>query len=503
MKTKFEIVTIVITVMVLFASCGGKKSIWKDINDSDTIPDQVLENIKKGKYDLNGFSQDGYTVLTKFLPSMTIDVFNACVEAGAEVNLADANGIYPLFVCFDSELQVCSKIIEDVKDINVKDHDGRNALYYLVKSSADKLYIFFKLADRKIDVSLYDEADGIWPFIDIYSNNSSNIDLIRFVLSDDFKMCTNPHALDNADGIVKESFKMIKEAQDNPLTEFSPSNKKMDPPEDAPANFLLMPGLKPYGEWAEERAKEIDHYLMCDMKLGSQTYKAGTRVVIDGYADPENADLYSYVDGVFCHDYKIHIGNDVYKIPQRYISMYASEYTFPETNETVLLLSTFAITDPNDDVYPSSFLEVYDYEFIKGVDVVLVKGNSSYKIDTSEVESGFCYNNLQIMDGSKFAASPVIHGNLFSSPVDSVEGFYYLCGNKLKKIVVTNIYHEWEDEPIYDEYIGYELNSSGNTEELLLKMRKYSEYEDYVYYPNDRYVLSAPYVWQEIKSLGI
>ena len=58
-----------------------------------------------------------------------------------------------------------------------------------------------------------------------------------------------------------ESLELIKEAQDNPLTEFSPSNKKMDPPEDAPENFLLMPGLIPSGEWAEERAKKIDHYL--------------------------------------------------------------------------------------------------------------------------------------------------------------------------------------------------------------------------------------------------
>ena len=67
MKTKFKIVTIVIAVMALFASCSGKKSVWKDIKDSDKVPGNVWENIRKGKYDLNEFSKDGFTFLTKFL----------------------------------------------------------------------------------------------------------------------------------------------------------------------------------------------------------------------------------------------------------------------------------------------------------------------------------------------------------------------------------------------------------------------------------------------------
>lgn len=503
MKKSISFFTGLVVLCAVFCSCGVKKDIWKDLEKYSGLTPEVMENVRKNKYDMNAFSQDGYTVLTMYLPSMSLNILEDCIKAGADVNLADANGIYPLFVCFDSELQVCSKIIEDVKDINVKDHDGRNALYYLVKSSADKLYIFFKLADRKIDVSLYDEAEGIWPFIDIYSKNSSNIDLIRFVLSDDFKMCTNLHALDNADGIVKESFKMIKEAKDNPLKEFTPVNKKMNPPESVPEFVYYMPGLIPISDWGMERIADIRHYLMCDVTIGSKKFKAGTEVVVKGPADIENPNAYVYIDDVYCNEYKIQIDGKDYNLPARYISMYASEWTDFETKEKQLLLSTFAANNQEACSREWSFIESYDYEDIEIVDLVLVKNNVAYKIDTSGLDEWFCYNHLEIMQWSRIPQSPVIHGNRFSSPVDSVEGFYYLCGNKLKKIVVTNIYHEWEDEPIFDEYIGYELDSSSNTEELLLKMRKYSEYEDYVYFSNDRYVLSAPYVWQEIKSLEI
>ena len=121
MKKSISFFIGLVVLCAVFCSCGVKKDIWKDLEKYSGLTPEVMENVRKNKYDMNAFSQDGYTVLTKFLPSMTIDVFNACVEAGADVNLADANGIYPLFVCFDSELQVCSKIIEDVKDINVKD----------------------------------------------------------------------------------------------------------------------------------------------------------------------------------------------------------------------------------------------------------------------------------------------------------------------------------------------------------------------------------------------
>ncbi|MCR5613828.1 hypothetical protein [Treponema sp.] len=496
MKTKFTIVTIVIAVMALFASCGGKRDIWKDIKDSDEVPEKVWENIRKAKYDLNTFSPDGYTFLTKFLPSMDIDDFNACVKAGVDVNLVDANGIYPLFVCLKSSTEVRQKLFSYIKDFNVKDSQGRNAYCYVDFDNTGAAQVFLEFVDKKLDVNVWDDENELWPYYEALRRDPyDNSKLINLAFAEDFVLCPEQEFYQGGPEFLMESLELIKEAQDNPLTEFSPSNKKMDPPEDAPENFLLMPGLIPSGEWAEERAKKIDHYLMCDMKLGSQTYKAGTRVVIDGYADPENADIYSYVDGVFCHDYKIHIGNDVYKIPQRYISMYSSEYTFPGTNETVLLLSTFAITDPNDDsVYPSSFLEVYDYEFIKGVDVVLVKGNSAYKIDTSEEESGFCYNNLQIMDGSKFAASPVIHGSRFYSPVNTYEGFYYLCGNKLKFITLT-LFTAVPDEADYGNIYKYKLIFDGRQKLTFEKKIQFDDGE--VAAVKDVYVLSAPYVWEK------
>ncbi|MCR5613829.1 hypothetical protein [Treponema sp.] len=500
MKTKFIIVTFVIAVMALFASCGGKSDIWKDIKDSDEVPEKVWENIRKAKYDLNTFSPDGYTFLTKFLPSMDINNFNACVEAGADVNLVDANGIYPLFVCLNNEYDVIHKILSLTKDINVKDSKGRNVLTYLVKTNDDILYKFFLLVEKGVDTSVYDSEENEWPFIYIFNEYRSDTKLINYILSDQFKMCTHPDAVEVDNDITRRSFKMIQEAKKNPLKEFTPPNKKQTPPDDFSGRYLKMPGLILQSEWSIERGKDIKHYLMCDIKVGSNTFKAGTEVKITGPAETENPDDYVYVDGAYCREYKVMIDYREYTIPARYISMFSSEHTFFDTKETVLLLSTFAFTDPDSNWYPEDFLDTQDYESFEVVDLVLVKNNVAYKIETSEVKDGFCFKNLEIMEWSQIHESPVIHGSRFSSPVDSIEGFYYLCGNKLKKIVVTNVYYDSEYERIFNEYIGFELKST-NMEQLLFKMRCYSESEydgdAYTYTAYKPYSLVAPYIWDE------
>ena len=261
-----------------------------------------------------------------------------------------------------------------------------------------------------------------------------------------------------------------------------------------------MPGLILQSEWSIERGKDIKHYLMCDVKIGSNTFKAGTEVKITGPAETENSDDYVYVDGAYCREYKVMIDHSEYTIPARYISMFSSEHTFFDTKETVLLLSTFAFTDPESTWLPQDFLDTQDYESFAVVDLVLVKNNVAYKIDTSAVENGLCFRNLEIMEWSQIHESPVIHGSRFSSPVDSIEGFYYLCGNKLKKIVVTNVYYDSEYERVFNEYIGFELKST-YMEQLLFKMRCYSESEydgdAYTYTAYKPYSLVAPYIWDE------
>ena len=142
MKKSISFLAGLVVLCAVFCSCGGKKDIWKDIKKYSGLTPEVMENVRKNKYDMNTFSQAGYTVLTMYLPSMSLNILEDCIKAGADVNLADKNGIYPLFVCFDNEYDVIHKVLDLVRDVNVKDSKGRNILSYLVKKKAIYYIIF-------------------------------------------------------------------------------------------------------------------------------------------------------------------------------------------------------------------------------------------------------------------------------------------------------------------------------------------------------------------------
>ena len=491
MKTNVFKAIALIAVWAVFVSCGGKRSIWKDIGDSYLIPDNVYENIKKGKYDLNEFSQDGYTVLTAKLPMMNKEQLATCLKAGADAELQDQNGLYPLFVSLNCDNETRMRLLYSIRDFNVKDNEGRNALCYINFTRDDSLKLFLDLVKYGADLNVFDNENKMWPYFEALKKEPSSPELIELSFSDNFVVCPDEAVYANSPANLRESIKLIKEAHDNPFVEFSPENNQNEEQD----TLYFMPTLIETGEWAQEEVSKITHYLMCEMTLDSKHYPAGTPVKI---LDEINNDGYPpIVDNVECFVYKVQIDGNEYELPGRYISMYASEYSTDTADGSGLLLSTFAATKPEIIKY-CSFYATYDYMFGEFVilDLVLVKDKVAYSIDVSEVKDHICFENLEVMKNNKYPKMLVIHGHSFSSPVDSYEGFYYLCGNKLKEIVVQDIY--WKEECYYDYYYDYDLIRSNGTLALTFEKKQELDFGGYAIV-KDAYVLKAPYVWEPIE----
>ncbi|SMG50314.1 ankyrin repeat domain-containing protein [Dethiosulfovibrio salsuginis] len=98
-------------------------------------PKQVLEAIKKGA---NVNAGDEITPLIALAGYNRPEIISILIEAGADINYRDAEGMTPLmyFALNDMELESTSLIIESGADVNAKDYNGKSVLMYTLGSMA-------------------------------------------------------------------------------------------------------------------------------------------------------------------------------------------------------------------------------------------------------------------------------------------------------------------------------------------------------------------------------
>lgn len=497
MKKSLKLIAGIIMLSAVLVSCGQKKSIWKVIGDRNTISaSDIMEAIKSGKYDLNAFSEDGKTVLTAFLSKMNDTEYEMVISNGADLNLADNNGNYPLFEAVKGDEVIARKVIENVKDVNVKNKDGFNVLYEL-KSHYNIDYLNW-LLERGIDTNDYNNFQQ--PFIDLFANDPGDVDLIKYIMSDKFELKLQSVYFDNYIGPFRKSLDYIEKSKNTLFVDdysFRPENKiSMEPAE---GKCPFMPSLYTTNDFILGLFKErnVKFYLMKATSDGNDGYVAGTEVTINGYAEPKIVN----VDGVNCYNYNVTVSGSTFDLPGRYISMYSSEMDIDGDGKNELLLSNYYLNNFNyENSNDFTFIELGDMEDYD-TEVVLVKNSGAYFITMENNQKISGTNNFEFTEGGQITNIPVIVSTSFSSPVDTYYHFYTLCGTELIPICTEDIY--WEgDGPVYDEFTKYEFVKEYN--KLYLNFigitRMLPDEEEFEITYKQAYFMTAPFVWT--KNVG-
>lgn len=493
MNKVFKFASIVFAAFLL-CSCQ-KKSIWKEIGEKNSISDpEIAKKICSGKYDLNAFSESGKTVLTAFLSTMSEYEYDILVASGADINLCDENGVYPLFEAVKNDAAVARKVIENVKDINVKNPEGFNVLYEF-KSYHDFNYLYW-LLKRNIDIN--ECHDGVQPFVDIYADDPSNLFLISYIMSDKFKLNLTQDELKKYSPEIQKGFNYKIKSDETLFSDeysFKPENVVSLEPAEAP--FCFMPSLYTEDEFTNSVLNEYygKYYLMTSCAGSKDGFIAGTEVKINGYADPKIVN----VDGVNCYNYNVTVSGDSFTLPGRYISMYSSEMDVDGDGQNEKLLSNFYFNEGNYEHYIDyTFIDYGDWENFTS-EIVLVKNGSPYRITLENKKAVTGIDSFKFTEGDQIPNTVVIEGTSFSSPVDYYKHFYTLCGTELIPICTEDIYSE-RDFPVYDEFTEYELVKEQYRLHLNFygKTQMQPDEDEFETRYKQIYTMVSPFVWKKI-----
>lgn len=487
--------------MALIVCSCGKKNIWNDVNKSG-FSAEVLENAKKGKYDLNVMSEDGYTILTKYICDMDYSTFSILCKAGIDIDQKDERGNYPILVFMekyngssDSE-KIIQDLIANVKDINVENAQEKRVLSY--EASYPYIYEIFK---RGFDTSYVDYRNSTWPVLTEYNRNKPQSEFFKLLESPDFKMCEGESWLSVQENDLQKSYSRIKSFFENKKKAeyFKPENKKEDTWGEQKKRLPILPTL--ISSMDDEDNKNNVHYLMADTKFpdGSE-YKIGTKVEILSYKELSGPLDPEVVDGICALNYLVKIGDMQTYLNGRYISMFESFADIDDDGTEEILLSNYAYNDRTlyeDDKIKSCYYRwVYDDSDTFIACAVYI--NDGIPQSLSNYQDVNMYpGNLGFVKGSQSGSCPVISGVCHSGPFSTEHEIAFICGNEIIPVKKITILEPDEPNDFTSRFYDYEVYNKSSAIYVYKKEFDEDSHECITYvYP---YAFKFPFVISEGK----
>ena len=134
---------------------------------SEEVESKII-SILNSLHDINIKNEDGDTLLITALNNYEMKkVALELIKKGADLNLCGANGMTPLMLLLDKGYEIDDAWLDNIKNVNSTNAEGKNALFYCRNVKIDAIE---KLIKKGADVNLKDNS-GNTPLIYVIESN--------------------------------------------------------------------------------------------------------------------------------------------------------------------------------------------------------------------------------------------------------------------------------------------------------------------------------------------